>query len=102
MKKLLVLLTTLLLVSCAENPQSPPQPKPQVTYTPVIVKKKYSENSVTKDLVFGTGNWHSTDYYIVDTHNKIWKDISKDDYILCDVGDTLWTVNGRYLQLKRD
>ena len=97
MKKLLVLV---ILFSSCEIKLEDPQKKPKV-WTPVIVKKKYSENSVTKDIVFGTGNWHSTDYYIVDQNNKIWNSISKDDFILCDVGDTLWTNDGWVLQLNK-
>ena len=94
MKKLI--LTIILFTSCGE-----PTPPPPTTWTPVVVKKKYSENSVTKDLVFGTGNWHDIDYYIVDKNNKIWSGINKQDYILCDVGDTLWTNDNYFLQLNK-
>jgi hypothetical protein len=97
MKKLL-LVVTILLVSCGE--QSEQKPK-QIVWKSLIVKKKYSENQVTKDIVFGTGNWHSTDYYIVDKNNKIWSGISKNDFILCDVGDTLWTDDDYFLQLNK-
>jgi hypothetical protein len=97
MKKLL-LAATILLVSCEEQQQQKPK---QIVWTPVVVKKKYSENQVTKDIVFGTGNWHSTDYYIVDKSNKIWSGVSKNDFILCDVGDTLWTNDGYFLQLNK-
>lgn len=95
MKKLLIL--AILFASCEMPKLEPPKPK---IWTPVIVKKKYSENQVTKDIVFGTGNWHNIDYYIVDKNNKLWSNINKNDYILCDVGDTLWTNDGIYLQIK--
>lgn len=96
MKKLLIAI--LVFASCEMPEPEPPKPK---VWTPVIVKKKYSENQVTKDLVFGTGNWHNTEYYIVDKNNKIWSGVSKDDFILCDVGDTLWTEDDYFLQLKK-
>jgi hypothetical protein len=70
-------------------------------WKPVVVKKKYSEQSVTKDLVFGTGNWHDIEHYIVDTNGKLWNGISKEDYIICEVGDTLWTDNDWSLQIKK-
>lgn len=104
MKKLnigLVSLIALLSIQSCTISEGQPIPQPAVTWKPVIVKKKYSENSVTKDLVFGTGNWHSTDYYIIDKNNKIWSRISKQDFILCDVGDTLWTNDGWFLQLNK-
>lgn len=97
MKKLL-LIAAVLFTSCEMPKEQPPKP---VTWTPVIVKKKYSENSVTKDIVFGTGNWHNTDYYIVDKNNKIWSGVSKNDFILCDIGDTLWTSDNYFLQLNK-
>lgn len=97
MKKLL-LAVTILLVSCTDQPNQNPK---QIVWKPIIVKKKYSENQVTKDIVFGTGNWHSTDYYIVDKNNKIWSGINKNDFILCDVGDTLWTNDDYFLQLNK-
>jgi hypothetical protein len=96
MKKVL-LMTIVMFFSC----NLPEEVVEKETWSPVVVKKKYSENSVTKDLVFGTGNWHSTDYYIVDQNNKIWNRFSKEDYILCDVGDTLWTSDNFYLQMKK-
>ena len=94
MKKLI--LAVILFTSCGE-----PTPPPPIVWEAIVVKKKYSENSVTKDLVFGTGNWHSTDYYIVDKNNKIWSGINRQDYMICDVGDTLWTDDGYYLQLNK-
>ena len=97
MKKLLLLSTVFFLVSC-EIKEEPPKP---IVWKPVVVKKKYSENQVTKDIVFGTGNWHSTEYYIVDVNNKIWSGINKNDFILCDVGDTLWTNDDYFLQLNK-
>jgi len=97
MKKL-ILLATILIASCEDSPRE--QPK-KVVWTPVVVKKKYSENEVTKDIVFGTGNWHSTEYYIVDKNNHIWRGVSQNDFILCDVGDTLWTNDGYFLQLNK-
>ena len=97
MKKLL-LAVTILLVSCTDQPKQNPK---QIVWKPIIVKKKYSENQVNKDIVFGTGNWHSTDYYIVDKNNKIWSGINKNDFILCDVGDTLWTNDDYFLQLNK-
>lgn len=92
------IIITITMFACRFEPQSPPPPK---VWKPIVVKKKYSENSVTKDIVFGTGNWHSTDYYIVDKNNKIWNNISKENYILCDVGDTLWTNDGWRLELNK-
>jgi len=97
MKKLLLVLVVL-LASCEMPEQQDPSP---VISKPVVVKKKYSENSVTKDLVFGTGNWHSTNYYIIDENNKVWRNFRKEDYILCDVGDTLWTDDGYWLQINK-
>ena len=97
MKKLL-LAVSVLLASCVEQAKEKPK---EIVWKPVIVKKKYSENDVTKDIVFGTGNWHSTDYYIVDKNNKIWNNVKKDDFIICDVGDTLWTNDGYFLQLNK-
>jgi 1,2-phenylacetyl-CoA epoxidase PaaB subunit len=97
MKKLL-LAVSVLFVSCGEQTKEKPK---EIVWTPVIVKKKYSENDVTKDIVFGTGNWHSTNYYIVDKNNKIWSGVKKDDFIICDVGDTLWTNDGYFLQLNK-
>lgn len=67
----------------------------------VIVKKKYSEQTVTKDIVFGTDNWFSMDYYIVDQNNKVWSFVDKETYIICDVGDTLWVTNSGRLILKK-
>ena len=97
MKNVLILIL-LVLASCKMPEPSPPPPK---VWKPVVVKKKYSENQVTKDIVFGTGNWHSTEYYIVDKNNKIWNSISQNDFIICDVGDTLWTNDDWYLQLNK-
>jgi hypothetical protein len=97
MKKLL-LSVSVLLASCGERVNEKPK---EIVWKPVIVKKKYSENDVTKDIVFGTGNWHSTDYYILDTNNKIWNNVKKDDFIICDIGDTLWTNDGYFLQLNK-
>ena len=97
MKKLL-LAVSVLLASCVEQAKEKPK---EIVWKPVIVKKKYSENDVTKDIVFGTGNWHSTDYYIVDENNKIWNNVKKDDFIICDVGDTLWTNDGYVLHLNK-
>ena len=73
----------------------------KVDWKPVVVKKKYTEQSVTKDIVFGTGNWYDVEHYIVSTDGKLWTRFSKEDYILCDVGDTLWTKDGYYLQIKK-
>ena len=97
MKKLLILSAVFLFAACEMQEQAP---KP-IVWKPVVVKKKYSENQVTKDIVFGTGNWHSTEYYIVDVNNKIWSGIYKNDFILCDVGDTLWTNDDYFLQLNK-
>lgn len=96
-----IFVVALLLLSSCTVTENKPEQQPQRVWKPVVVKKKYSENSVTKDLVFGTGNWHSTDYYIVDVNNKIWDDFSKDVYILCDVGDTLWTYDDWFLYLNK-
>lgn len=96
--KYILALILLALVGCEMPEPAPPPPK---VWKPVVVKKKYSENQVTKDIVFGTGNWHSTEYFIVDKNNKIWNGISQQDFILCDVGDTLWSDDGLYLQLKK-
>ena len=68
---------------------------------PVIVKKKYAEQSVTKDIVFGTGNWYDMKYYIVDQDDKIWDNVDKETFIICEVGDTLW-VNPNYNTLVRN
>jgi len=100
MKKFILLGLTLFIISCNETPQQPSEPK-QIIFTPVVVKKKYTEQSVTKDIMFGTGNWHSTKRYIVDINNKIWSCISQDDFIICDVGDTLWTSNNHCLNLSK-
>jgi hypothetical protein len=94
MKRLLLLV--LLFSSCRIQ-----ETNPEPSWKTVIVKKKYSESTVTKDIVFGTGNWHDIDYYIVDNNNKIWNTISKEDYILCEVGDTLWTKNNYSLQYTK-
>lgn len=98
----ILLATYMAVVSMDKALDSATYEQPKPTWKPVVVKKKYSENSVTKDLIFGTGNWHSTDYYIIDKNNKMWSNISKQDYILCDAGDTLWTNDGIYLQLNKN
>ena len=87
------------LVRCA-SPEQYSENAPH-EWKAVVVKKKYSENQVTKDIVFGTGNWHSVEHFIVDNNNKVWRGISQDDFIICDVGDTLWTDNDYTLQLKK-
>lgn len=104
--KTVVLGVLIILVSCIAlvsidpaNSATHEQPKPK--WKPVIVKKKYVENTVTKDLIFGTGNWHSTDRYIIDKTGKMWVNISKQDFILCEVGDTLWTKDGWSLQINK-
>lgn len=104
MHKYILIALGLFTTSCGEMMRTDKEvpSQPTVSWTPVIVKKKYSEQKVEKDFVFGTGNWHSTMYYIVDTDNKIWNCIDQKDFIICDVGDTLWTQNKACLSIKKD
>jgi len=68
----------------------------------IIVKNKYVENTTTRDWVFGTGNWHSTDRYVIDRSGKIWKQFTKEDFIRVRINDTMWTDDGYRLQLNKN
>ena len=60
----------------------------------VVIKKKYQEEKVRKDLLFGTGNYHKINHYIVGTDGELYKNrFSVEDWIISEVGDTLWTEN---------
>lgn len=96
MKKLIVFIS-IVVCSCVGTPNNKPK---DVVWTPVIVKKKYVENETTKDLLFDTGNWHSVNHIIVDSNNKIWEDVAKNVFILCNEGDTLWVSEESFYQLQ--
>lgn len=96
MKKLIILISVI-VCSCADTTNNKPK---EATWTPVIVKKKYVENETTKDLLFDTGNWHHINHIIVDNNNKIWEDVDKDTFILCNDGDTLWVSDERFNHLQ--
>lgn len=100
MRKLIVFISVF-VSSCVIAPQND-KPK-SVVWTPVIVKKKYIENETTKDLLFNTGNWHSVNHIIVDKNNKIWENVQKNVFILCNEGDTLWVSSdwSNLLQLSK-
>lgn len=67
----------------------------------IIIKKKYSESDVTKDLLFNTGNWHSIDYYVVDINNNI-HDVSRDVFIICNEKDTLYENEYHAIYLTKE
>jgi hypothetical protein len=94
MKKIIALVTIVLISSFTY------QQKPVWKY--IIVKNKYVENTTTRDWVFGTGNWHSTDRYIIDRSGKIWKQFTKEDFIRVRINDTMWTDDGYRLQLYKN
>ena len=94
MKKIIALVTITFICSFTY------QQKPVWKY--IIVKNKYVENTTTRDWVFGTGNWHSTDRYIIDRSGKIWKQFTKEDFIRVRINDTMWTDDGYRLQLNKN
>jgi hypothetical protein len=94
MKKIIALVTIAFICSFTY------QQKPVWKY--IIVKNKYVENTTTRDWVFGTGNWHSTDRYIIDRSGKIWKQFTKEDFIRVRINDTMWTDDGYRLQLNKN
>lgn len=94
MKKIIALVTVAFICSFTY------QQKPVWKY--IIVKNKYVENTTTRDWVFGTGNWHSTDRYIIDRSGKIWKQFIKEDFIRVRINDTMWTDDGYRLQLYKN
>ena len=94
MKKIIALVTIALISSFTY------QQKPVWKY--IIVKNKYVENTTTRDWVFGTGNWHSTDRYVIDRSGKIWKQFTKEDFIRVRINDTMWTDDGYRLQLNKN
>jgi hypothetical protein len=94
MKKIIGLVLTIVLISSFTYQQ-------KTVWKYLIVKNKYVENTTTRDWVFGTGNWHSTDRYIVDRSGKIWKQFTKEDFIRVRINDTMWTDDGYTLKLNR-
>ena len=94
MKKIIALVTIAFICSFTY------QQKPVWKY--IIVKNKYVENTTTRDWVFGTGNWHSTDRYVIDRSGKIWKQFTKEDFIRVRINDTMWTDDGYRLQLNKN
>jgi hypothetical protein len=96
MKKIIVLMSVIIW-SCVDTSNNKPK---ETVWTPVIVKKKYVENETTKDLLFDTGNWYSVNHIIVDSNNKIWEDVEKNLFILCNEGDTLWANDESFNQLQ--
>lgn len=94
MKKIIALVTIAFICSFTY------QQKPVWKY--IIVKNKYVENTTTRDWVFGTGNWHSTDRYVIDRSGKIWKQFTKEDFIRVRINDTMWTDDGYRLQLYKN
>jgi hypothetical protein len=94
MKKIIALVTVAFICSFTY------QQKPVWKY--IIVKNKYVENTTTRDWVFGTGNWHSTDRYVIDRSGKIWKQFTKEDFIRVRINDTMWTDDGYRLQLNKN
>ena len=96
-KTILFALLLTVISSCVESSSPPVKP----TINKIIVKKKYSENTVTKDLLFDTGNWHSISYYIVDSNNKIYN-VRRDVFIICDEKDTLYEDKHGILYLSKN
>ena len=98
MKKTLLTLTIIgsFLAGCNDK-------NPEQQWRPIVVKEKYAENQVTKDLVFGTGNWHENAYIILDENNEIWDNVNLKVYLICKKGDTLWVKNRmEWMRLKKD
>jgi hypothetical protein len=67
----------------------------------IIVADKYAENTTTKDLLFGTGNWHTVDRYIIDSSGKIWDRFTKEDFIRVKIGDTMWIEHKYNLTMRK-
>jgi hypothetical protein len=94
MKKIIALVTIAFICSFTYQQK--------IVWKYIIVKNKYVENTTTRDWVFGTGNWHSTDRYVIDRSGKIWKQFTKEDFIRVRINDTMWTDDGYRLQLNKN